>query len=450
MEAHQGEADRLLQQAREQSAVLTQLRGVSAQAQSEAAGAQRASVMLAGDGTADVREKADAVARATNLADGAASAARRVSDAADVLDNLRRHARRVANDYRDDATVVAARLRATADLDGQEGDRVSEGPAWWQSALNGIEGFGVGVLAGGVLSPFADMVDGTLNLVGARVGDDGQVFLGDSHMASDLVDGLVDWFGSHTWDAHAYWTGAQWGTGTVTVVGVVAMVAGVTALTAGLDIPVVIAGVSGVLGWSTTALGETGAAIAGGLSGTAMLALLDKVNGGDITRYGDNARQSQLNDADRKKLDQWEYRPSDENYLANKATYDNPKYYDQQTGEWRPPANRGAQAGTVKEGIHLPEGTMLGRYGEESGGFFAPKGTPPEQLSLPPSTDVSSANLHYYRVTETGAQEMGVTQSKAAPWFDQPGGGTQYYIPNGEKELTIKKMLDEGWIKEVK
>ena len=64
---------------------------------------------------------------------------------------------------------------------------------------------------------------------------------------------------------------------------------------------------------------------------------------------------------------------------------------------------------------------------------------------MPPGTDLS--NYHRYRVTGTGADEMGLTQSKTQAWFDQPGGGTQYYIPTGPKKtLSIQEMLGKGWI----
>ena len=97
--------------------------------------------------------------------------------------------------------------------------------------------------------------------------------------------------------------------------------------------------------------------------------------------------------------------------------------------------------------MHLSEGTIIDRYGNKSGGFLAPEGTPFPERSMPPGTDLS--NYHRYRVTGTGADEMGLTQSKTQAWFDQPGGGTQYYIPKGDKEMTIQEMLDARWIEEI-
>ena len=102
----------------------------------------------------------------------------------------------------------------------------------------------------------------------------------------------------------------------------------------------------------------------------------------------------------------------------------------------------------VKNDVGLSRNTVLDRYGDEDGGFLAPEGTPFPERSMSPGTDLG--NYHRYRVTEEGEKKMRLTQSKVRPWFGQPGGGTQYYIPTGSKDtLSIKEMIEEGWIKEI-
>lgn len=79
---------------------------------------------------------------------------------------------------------------------------------------------------------------------------------------------------------------------------------------------------------------------------------------------------------------------------------------------------------------------MFGRIGSNFGKYAAPAGTDPEKLSLAPGTDVS-AYKEYIIIKEIS----GVQQSVVAPWFDQPGGGTQYLLP-----YTIEELLQGGYI----
>jgi peptidoglycan hydrolase-like protein with peptidoglycan-binding domain len=90
---------------------------------------------------------------------------------------------------------------------------------------------------------------------------------------------------------------------------------------------------------------------------------------------------------------------------------------------WWPP-NDGA-AGPSTE-VVLREGTPIDRFGGESGTYLSPSGTPFEQRSLPSVPDGAARN---YVV----AKPLAVQQAEVAPWFDQPGGGTQYKLvpPDG-------------------
>ncbi|MGE2718429.1 glycohydrolase toxin TNT-related protein [Mycolicibacterium celeriflavum] len=109
-----------------------------------------------------------------------------------------------------------------------------------------------------------------------------------------------------------------------------------------------------------------------------------------------------------------------------------------------------AVPGTVIPEAQLPAGTELGRFGSPFGAYLAPEGTPFAELSLP----VESAAKPYYRyvVDDPTALPPGwsLEQSQVAPWFHQPGGGTQYRIiaPPGER-ATTQALVDSGFLKEI-
>ncbi|MFC4620337.1 TNT domain-containing protein [Camelliibacillus cellulosilyticus] len=128
----------------------------------------------------------------------------------------------------------------------------------------------------------------------------------------------------------------------------------------------------------------------------------------------------QISETDRVKLDKWKYRPSDEKYLKYKKTYDNPKYYNQETGEINWPPNDGFDGPRVKE--TLEPGREIDRYGIEKGGYyFSPVGTPYEQRALALHSD--EAPYHRYKIL----LPFNVESGKIASWFDRPGGGLQHF-----------------------
>jgi len=77
----------------------------------------------------------------------------------------------------------------------------------------------------------------------------------------------------------------------------------------------------------------------------------------------------------------------------------------------------------------LKPGTIVDRYGGETGKFVSPKGTPYTNRSLPPGSDARPYNV--YEVVKP----IDVQSGKIAPWFDQPGGGIQYQFPQSIEEL---------------
>ncbi|MFI4873720.1 MAG: TNT domain-containing protein [Blastopirellula sp. JB062] len=106
-------------------------------------------------------------------------------------------------------------------------------------------------------------------------------------------------------------------------------------------------------------------------------------------------------------------------------------------GSIRWPPNEGFAA--KPQHVVLPPGTILDRYGYVSGTFVCPAGVPPDELSLAPGT--LAKPHHVYEVLKPLAALAG----KAAPWFDQPGGGEQYDLAK-----PVRHWLNDGYLKEIK
>ncbi len=86
----------------------------------------------------------------------------------------------------------------------------------------------------------------------------------------------------------------------------------------------------------------------------------------------------------------------------------------------------------------LEPGTRIDRFGPETGQYTSPAGTPLPQRALPPGSE--SRPLHTYEVLKPIEVEGG----KIAPWFGQPGGGTQYLMP-----ASIRDLIKAGYLREV-
>ncbi|WP_370569962.1 hemagglutinin repeat-containing protein [Erwinia sp. S43] len=108
---------------------------------------------------------------------------------------------------------------------------------------------------------------------------------------------------------------------------------------------------------------------------------------------------------------------------------------------WNWPEKLGFAGEPVKTTI--PVGTRLDRYGEPSGSFLAPKGTPYGERALAPG---AKAEKYYeYEVVKP----LPVIQGKIAPAFGEPGGGVQI-LPNMEQRVNIEWLIDKGYLKEIK
>ncbi|MFC5446707.1 glycohydrolase toxin TNT-related protein [Paenibacillus aestuarii] len=104
--------------------------------------------------------------------------------------------------------------------------------------------------------------------------------------------------------------------------------------------------------------------------------------------------------------------------------------------EWPPNMGFDGEAETTT----LSPGTLVDRYGYEGGSFVSPQGTPFAQRALPASYE-SDKPYHVYEVVNS----LEVKSGRIAPWFGQPGGGTQYLLPN-----SVKDLIESGVLREVK
>ncbi|KAI0342218.1 hypothetical protein BDW22DRAFT_171619 [Trametopsis cervina] len=86
----------------------------------------------------------------------------------------------------------------------------------------------------------------------------------------------------------------------------------------------------------------------------------------------------------------------------------------------------------IRGEVRLQNGTLLDRFGGETGNFLSPKGAPYVERALPPSSlDVDRNDpkdypngYHVYEVVK----EFNVLEGPIAAWFGQPGGGSQYEL----------------------
>lgn len=81
-----------------------------------------------------------------------------------------------------------------------------------------------------------------------------------------------------------------------------------------------------------------------------------------------------LSSADRLRIQDWAYPPTDELYLKYKNVYQNDLYFNQATGDIRWPIDDGFAE--YPETITLQSGTIIDRYGSDYGTFTSPQGTP--------------------------------------------------------------------------
>ncbi|MFP7254770.1 glycohydrolase toxin TNT-related protein [Terribacillus goriensis] len=177
---------------------------------------------------------------------------------------------------------------------------------------------------------------------------------------------------------------------------------------------------------------------------------VNPVSGNDVGRIGSNSGKvssevsKQLDDVEiPENMKKWDYPPSQELYKKYESVYRNPKYYDQETGAIHWPPEDGFVSGTQKtETLHA--GMKLDRYGNPAGSFLAPESDSFPSRALAPHSEL--APYYVYEVID----DFEVTLGKIAPWFDQPGGGTQIikYKPNG-RPYSIEELIELKVIKQI-
>lgn len=103
-------------------------------------------------------------------------------------------------------------------------------------------------------------------------------------------------------------------------------------------------------------------------------------------------------------------------------------YNNYRSGNW-------VWASGPTQSITLQQGTVIQRIGGAEGRFVSPHYTDPMSLSLPYHQMPNMSNPTMYIVK----QPITVIVGKAAPWFGQYGGGTQYILPK-----TIQQLINSG------
>ncbi|AJC60521.1 hemagglutinin/hemolysin-related protein [Streptomyces sp. 769] len=106
---------------------------------------------------------------------------------------------------------------------------------------------------------------------------------------------------------------------------------------------------------------------------------------------------------------------------------------------WRRGKGKGRSAGGAE---------VWDRFGSPLGRFAHPKGTPFAQRSLPPTYVACGYHVYSWIRPWSGedAEKYGFIQSgKVAPWFGQPGGGTQFLLPEG---ISVQWLIDQGYLRE--
>lgn len=88
--------------------------------------------------------------------------------------------------------------------------------------------------------------------------------------------------------------------------------------------------------------------------------------------------------------------------------------------------------------IVLKPGARIDRYGDRDGSYFSPAGTLFEHRGLPESFRQAP------RMTYEILKELPATSGIAAPWFDQPGGGTQHKL-----DMSVFELERQGYIKRI-
>ncbi|MBZ5739800.1 TNT domain-containing protein [Nocardioides mangrovi] len=115
------------------------------------------------------------------------------------------------------------------------------------------------------------------------------------------------------------------------------------------------------------------------------------------------------------------------------------KYWDAEKGGWRYPENDGFLGDPSPNSLQV--GQRVDRFGPNDGGFYAsPAGESYGSRAIPPS----SIGRDYHEFEVLKPLPGSVKQGEIAPWFEQPGGGTQYLFDHD-----IDWYISNGYLKEL-
>ena len=120
-------------------------------------------------------------------------------------------------------------------------------------------------------------------------------------------------------------------------------------------------------------------------------------------------------------------------------------YWNSSTNGWNYPPFNGFATGSdgqpIMSSTTLPPGQTIDRFGSEFGQFLSPGGASYPSRALPPSNldnpgGTTTCNYHLYQV----ASGLTLVAGPIAPWFGQPGAGTQYFLQN----TNVRTLLGSG------
>ncbi|KAJ4249045.1 hypothetical protein NW762_012376 [Fusarium torreyae] len=102
----------------------------------------------------------------------------------------------------------------------------------------------------------------------------------------------------------------------------------------------------------------------------------------------------------------------------------------------------------MKAIINLEPGTLVDRFGYNTGRYISPATAPFSQRALNPQNLIPDKkkefpnNYHVYNVTKSFTVQAGPIR----PWFDQPGLGVQFFLGEG---INVKVYLDSEYLEEL-
>ncbi|HEL0663946.1 TPA: glycohydrolase toxin TNT-related protein [Streptococcus equi subsp. zooepidemicus] len=159
-----------------------------------------------------------------------------------------------------------------------------------------------------------------------------------------------------------------------------------------------------------------------------------------------------LSPVDRAKFQDWKFTPDIDLYLSNKHIYDNPDYFNQLDGSVIYPGTPESALGRIDGSVHnqgflngeyvddiIDPGTLVDRYGNNNTGrYFSPAGASFGERALPPYMEKMP------KKTYITIKPIPNKKGPVAPWFDQPGMGTQYFT-----DMEVGYLEKYGYLVEI-